>query len=343
MSLKVGIVGLANVGKSTLFNALLKKQQALAANYPFATIEPNVGIVAVPDDRLEKLAKVVKTENVLPAVVEFVDIAGLVKGASKGEGLGNKFLAHIREVDLMCLVLRDFSDKDVVETGSGDPKEDLETLKMELLLADLATLEKQNEPKGMMGKEEKIRWSGIRKLKMGLGEGKMAKEIDLLEEEVVLTKDLALLTNKVEIVVFNVDESSLVGEGVRICAKMEAELAGFSDEERKEYLEQLGIDETGLDKLIRLAYEKLGLISFLTAGEKEVRAWTVGKENTAPVAAGVIHSDFEKNFIKAKVTSFDDFIEFGGWKGVSESGKLRMEGKEYQVKEGDVVEFMVGK
>jgi len=343
MSLKVGIVGLANVGKSTLFNALLKKQQALAANYPFATIEPNVGIVAVPDKRLERLAKIVKTEKIIPATVEFVDIAGLVKGASKGEGLGNKFLAHIREVDLMCLVLRDFSDKDVVETGSGDPKEDLETLRMELVLADLGTLEKQNEPKGMMGKEEKIRWSGIKKLKEGLSDGKLAREIELLEDEKTLTKDLSLLTSKKEIVVFNVDEDSLKGDGVRICAKMEAELAGFSEEEKEEYLKQLGIQETGLDKLIGLAYEKLNLISFLTAGEKEVRAWTTGRGSLAPQAAGVIHSDFEKNFIKAKVTSFDDFVEFKGWKGVSESGKLRMEGKEYEVKEGDVVEFMVGK
>ena len=346
MSLKVGIVGLANVGKSTLFNALLKKQQALAANYPFATIEPNVGIVGVPDDRLEKLAKVVKTENVIPATVEFVDIAGLVKGASKGEGLGNKFLAHIREVDLMCLVLRGFSDKDVVETGSGDPKEDLETLKMELVLADLTSLERQNEPKMSASKEEKIRWGGVEKLKTGLGDGKMARDVELTDEEKVLTKDLSLLTMKPAIEVLNVDESQVKeGEGttVKICAKMEADLSGFSDKEKKEYLEQLGIKETGLDKLIRLAFEKLGLLSFLTAGGKEVRAWTTKNGSTAPVAAGVIHTDFEKNFIKAKVTSFSDFLKFKGWKGVSEAGKLRLEGKEYVMEEGDVVEFMVGK
>lgn len=346
MSLKVGIVGLANVGKSTLFNALLKKQQALAANYPFATIEPNVGIVGVPDDRLEKLAKIVETEKIIPATVEFVDIAGLVKGASKGEGLGNKFLAHIREVDLMCLVLRGFSDKDVVETGSGDPKEDLETLKMELILADLNTLENQNEPKMSADKEEKIRWEGIEKLKVGLGDGKMARDVRLFDEEKMLTKDLSLLTAKPEIEVLNIDESQAQQEEggmVKICAKMEADLAGFSDEEKKEYLMGLGIKETGLDKLIRLTYERLGLLSFLTAGEKEVRAWTVKRGSTAPVAAGVIHTDFEKNFIKAKVVGFSDFLKFKGWKGVSEAGKLRLEGKEYVMEEGDVVEFMVGK
>ncbi|MBU1200332.1 YchF family ATPase [Patescibacteria group bacterium] len=274
MSLKVGIVGLANVGKSTLFNALLKKQKALVANYPFATIEPNVGVVPVPDDRLEKLAEVVKTENIVPAMVTFVDIAGLVKGASKGEGLGNKFLAHIREVDLILYLLRDFTDESVARVGSVNPDEDLETLCMELELADLDAKEKIN-----------------------------------------------LLSKKPYMVVYNTDEGELSDDRLRVCAKT----------------------GEGVDKLIRLAYEKLGLISFLTAGQKEVRAWTVKKGSTAPVAAGVIHTDFEKNFIKAKVTSFDDFVKFGGWKGVSEAGKLRIEGRDYVMKEGDVIEFMVGK
>lgn len=274
MSLKVGIVGLANVGKSTLFNALLKRQQALAANYPFATIEPNVGVVPVPDERLEKLAKVVGTEKIVPATVEFVDIAGLVKGASKGEGLGNKFLAHIREVDLILYLLRDFADESVARVGSVSPKEDLETLCMELELADLDSKEKVN-----------------------------------------------LLSKKPYMVVLNVDELQAQTAGLSVCAKT----------------------GEGVDKIIRLAYEKLGLLSFLTAGVKEVRAWTVKRGSTAPVAAGVIHTDFEKNFIKAKVASFDDFVKYGGWKGVSEAGKLRIEGRDYVVKEGDVVEFMVGK
>jgi ribosome-binding ATPase len=358
MSLSVGIVGLANVGKSTLFNALLKHQQALAANYPFATIEPNVGVVPVPDKRLDKLAKVTKESEgleglppVVPATVTFVDIAGLVKGAHKGEGLGNKFLAHIREVDLMCLVLRSFDDGDVVETGSGDPKEDLETLKTELLLADLSTLEKQKEPKGSLNDEEKHRWEGILKLKEGLSAGKSAREIEMTEEEREATKELFLLTSKEEVVIFNVGENDIRGEkeervesgGVRISAKMESELAGFDEKERSEYLIEMGIKESGLDSLIKLAYKKLGLLSFLTAGEKEVRAWTTKKGARAPEAAGVIHSDFEKNFIKAKVVSFDDFLKFNGLKGASEAGKLRLEGKDYVVQEGDVVEFMVGK
>jgi len=340
MSLKVGIVGLANVGKSTLFNALLKKQQALAANYPFATIEPNVGVVAVPDDRLEKLAEVVKTENIVPATVEFVDIAGLVKGASKGEGLGNKFLAHIREVDLVCHLVRAFEDKEVVMTGS-DPDGDYETVNTELGLRDLQTVEDQI---GKLKSEKKSdRGEFLMKLRDFLGEGGLARDLEVDEKEKEYLDELFLLTAKPEIKVLNVDESGLVGGGIRICAKLEAELAGFSDEERREYLEQLGIKEMGLDKLIRLAYEKLGLISFLTAGEKEVRAWTVKKGSVAPVAAGVIHSDFEKNFIKAKVASFEDFVKYGGWKRVSEEGKLRLEGKDYIIQEGDVVEFMVGK
>lgn len=293
--MEIGIVGLANVGKSTLFNALLKKQVALAANYPFATIEPNIGIVPVPDDRLEKLAAVVHTEKIVPATVKFVDIAGLVKGASQGEGLGNKFLALIREVDAILYLLRDFSDENVIRAGSINPKEDLEILQLELQLADQDSKEKVN-----------------------------------------------LLANKPAIVVLNVDEDKLGGEGLRICAKMEEELAALSDEEQKEYLKQLGITETGLEKVIKKAYEILDLQSFLTAGEKEVRAWTIKRGTTAPKAAGVIHTDFETHFIKADVINWEDFVRLGGWVKAREAGRVRMEGREYEMQEGDVVEFKVG-
>ena len=295
MSLKVGIVGLPNVGKSTLFNALLKRQQALVANYPFATIEPNVGIVEVPDERLAVLAQIVHTNKIVYATVEFVDIAGLVKGAAAGEGLGNKFLSHIREVDVICYVLRDFGDENIIRSGSISPKDDLEILKMELELADLDSKEKVN-----------------------------------------------LLAKKPEIVVYNTDENNLIGEGVRICAKLESELASLSNEEQKEYLRQLGIKESGLDKLIRKAYETLEKISFLTAGELEARAWTIDRGMKAPEAAGVIHTDFTKKFIKAKVTTYDDFVKYSGWKGASEAGKVRIEGREYVMADGDVVEFMIG-
>lgn len=293
--MKVGIVGLPNVGKSTLFNALLKKQAALVANYPFATIEPNVGIVEVPDERLVKLSEISHSGKIVYATVEFVDIAGLVKGASTGAGLGNKFLSHIREVDVVCYVLRDFSDENVIRSGSINPKDDLEILKMELELADLESREKVN-----------------------------------------------LLAKKPEITVYNTDENNLNGEGIRICAKLESELAALSGEEQKEYLKQLGIKESGLDKLIRKAYETLGLISFLTTGEMESRAWTTYRGAKAPQAAGVIHTDFEKKFIKAKVCDYEKFVEAGGWKVAAEAGKVRMEGREYEMKDGDVVEFMVG-
>lgn len=290
MSLKVGIVGLANVGKSTLFNALLKKQQALAANYPFATIEPNVGVVPVPDERLEKLARVIGTERIVPATVTFVDIAGLVKGASKGEGLGNKFLAHIREVDLIVHLVRDFASAEVVMTGT-DPVSDYEMVRTELELADLEAKEQVN-----------------------------------------------LLSKKPEIIVKNVGENAL-----RTSAKGGQAAESSEPSYAQKSLEVCAKTGKGVDKLIKLAYEKLGLISFLTAGEKEVRAWTVKGGSTASVAAGVIHTDFEKNFIKAKICDFNDFVKFGGWKKAGQAGKVRMEGKDYVMKEGDVVEFMVGK
>ena len=291
MSLSVGIVGLANVGKSTLFNALLKKQQALVANYPFATIEPNVGIVPVPDDRLEKLAEVVKTERTVPATVEFIDIAGLIAGAHKGEGLGNKFLSHIREVSVMCHVVRGFGE-------SVDIRGDYATVKTELELADL---EHPEAPP---------------------------------------------LAKKPEILVINVAEQDLDKnhdeEAIVICAKIEAELAELGEEDARAYLRELGIERSGLDQIIQAAYKKLGLMSFLTAGEKEARAWTINKGITALEAAGVIHTDFMKKFIKADVVNYDDFVRVGGWKAAREAGLVRIEGRDYVMQEGDVVEFRIG-
>jgi len=346
MSLSVGIVGLPNVGKSTLFNALLKKQQALAANYPFATIEPNVGIVPVPDERLAKLAEVVETEKIIPSTIEFVDIAGLVAGAAKGEGLGNQFLTHIREVDLICFMLRDFADADVVGTGL-DPVTDLEVLKSELILKDIESVEKKM-------KEDK---SGILKeVYEGLNEGGGVKEVLSEEGKTGEIEGLFLLTNKPSIVIVNVGEENLnKAHGIEkeihektqeyvlaLNAKLENELNELSNKDRQEYLRLLGVESSGLDKIIGVCFERLGLSSFLTAGVKEVRAWTIKKGIRAPVAAGVIHTDFEKKFIKAKVADCGDFVKYKGWKGASEAGRVRMEGKDYVVKGDDVIEFMVG-
>ena len=364
MSLSVGIVGLPNVGKSTLFNALLSKQQAFAANYPFATIEPNVGIVPVPDERLAKLAEIVHTEKLVPATVTFLDIAGLVKGASQGEGLGNKFLSHIRETSLVLHVVRAFADPNVVQTGSGNSVEDYLTIETELQLADLATLDKQKAPHGKVEKAEEVRGSAVQKLRTVLEAGRSARQTDLNEEEVEAAKELWLLTAKPEMWVLNADESGLGksgtmvasfveqlrGRGVEIqesdCviigARLEEELAGFSDEERREYLSAAGIMRTGLETLIAAAYKRLGLMSYLTAGEKEVRAWTIPVGTLAPDAAGVIHTDFVKHFISAKVCSYADFVEYAGWKGAAEKGKVRTEGKGYVMKEGDVIEFIIG-
>lgn len=363
MKLSVGIVGLPNVGKSTLFNALLQKNQAFAANYPFATIEPNVGVVPLPDGRLTKLAEIVGTKKIVPTTVSFTDIAGLVKGASEGEGLGNAFLAHIRETSLILHVMRDFSDSNVVNTGSGDPLEDYITIETELQLADLASLSRQLEPKGKVEKKELARWGVVVKLKKGLEDGVSARDIELSESEREMASELFLLTMKAELFVFNVDEEGQLETSVRVAdavkimsekgkmvsegdvlvinARLEEELVGFSESEKKEYLREVGVDLTGLEQLILQSYGKLGLISFLTAGEKEVRAWTVTKGSSAPEAAGVIHSDFEKHFINAKVCEYSDFIEYNGWRGVGEVGKVRQEGREYVVREGDVVEFVV--
>lgn len=287
---KCGIVGLPNAGKSTLFNALLKKQQAFVADYPFATIEPNVGIVPVPDPRLEKLAQIVHTQKIVPATVQFVDIAGLIAGAHRGEGLGNKFLAHIREVDAIVHVVRAFGDK-------VDIKGDLETVETELELADL------EHP------------------------------------------DAPPLAKKPTLVVLNVDEKALrepKDDALVICAKVEAELAELTEEEQKAYLRELGLEQSGLERLIEAGYRKLGLISFLTAGEKEVRAWTVRLGSTSLTAAGVIHTDFMKKFIKADVVTYEDFVKYGGWKNCREAGKVRSEGRDYIMQEGDIVEFKIG-
>lgn len=354
MNLSCGIVGLPNVGKSTLFNALLQKQSAEASNYPFCTIEPNVGVVSVPDNRLEQLASVVNTKKIIPSVIKFVDIAGIIKGAHEGEGLGNKFLAHIREVSLIIHVVRSFEDENVIRTGKS-PEEDYDTIITELCLADLQTLEKQKEPKATKDKNELIRWEAIKKLRAVLSEGRESRHADLTEEEKELTRNLFLLTDKPAIHVLNIDEQNysradelvkpyeaLGWEVVPISAKVEAELVVMDEEEQKEYLNSLGMKETGLERLISKAFNKLGLMSFLTAGEKEVRAWTIKKGAKAPEAAGAIHTDFEKKFIKAQVANFHDFIKFSGWKNLKEFGKVRFEGKEYEMQEDDVVEFMIG-
>lgn len=381
MNLSVGIVGLPNVGKSTLFNALLKKQAALAANYPFATIEPNVGVVPVPDVRLQKLGEVTKDEEKMaelpplkPALIEFVDIAGLVKGASEGAGLGNKFLSHIREVKIIAHVVRAFEDPDVIKEGAVDPQADYEVIQAELIIADLQTVEKQKDSKAV--KTDANKKSAVEKLLKGLNEGKAARDIRLTEDEQAFVNELFLLSSKPEIIVLNVSEEQYSPEGIEevtkkyrellgsvangiaassstprndisdnfvvICAKIESELATLSDEESKEYLADLGLEKSGLERLIQKAYDKLGLISFLTAGEKEVKAWTIKKETDAPNAAGAIHTDFTKKFIKAEVISFDDYITTGGRKKAREVGKARLEGRDYVVQDGDVIEFKIG-
>ncbi len=366
MSLSVGIVGLPNVGKSTLFNALLKKQQAYVANFPFATIEPNIGIVPVPDERLKKLAEVVKTsENMqslppeVPATVEFVDIAGLITGAHKGEGLGNKFLSHIRETDAVCHVIRLFSDQDIVKHGTVDPKSDFVTIETELALADLQTIEKQKDPGNTSDKELIKKWSVVVKYKEALSKGKPARTIEISGEEEKYAKELCLLTNKPIMVALNVSESDLKNAGqieekyakelevefdqvVVISAKVESELSELSEDEQNEYLMGLGIEKSGLERVIQKAFSTLGLITFLTAGEKEVRAWTIPAGWPAVKASSVIHTDFEKNFIKADVISFEDFISTGGWKNAREAGRVRSEGSNYLVKDGEVIEFKIG-
>ncbi len=330
MNLKVAIVGLPNVGKSTLFNALMKRQVAYAANFPFATIEPNIGIVPVPDERLDRLAEVTKISekmDFLPpkvnATVEFVDIAGIIKGASQGEGLGNKFLSHIRETDAICFCLRAFTDSDIIREGSTDPKSDFEILKTELDLADMETVENHAKKKNQD------------------------------------VENLPLFSKKPVLIVLNIDEKDLpnankfeieyaeklgvkVNEVVAISAKIESELSDLSESDQKKYLEDLGVKQNGLERLAKKAFETLGLITFLTAGAKEVRAWTINKGIDAAEAAGVIHTDFIKKFIKADVCDFKNFVDLGGWKNARENGKVRSEGRDYVMADGDVVEFKIG-
>ena len=355
MALSIGIVGLPNVGKSTLFTALTKKG-GLAANYPFATIDPNVGIVDVPDDRLQALADIVHPGRIVPATVEFVDIAGLVKGAAaEGAGLGNQFLANIRECDAICQVVRYFKDPDVMRevnhTGAFvDPASDAETIMTELILADIQTLEKQLpklEKEAKRDKELMPKLEIAKRLVAWLNEGNRAITLEMADEERAAAKGLFLLTMKPMLYVANVDEDMLTEDldpidGVKpipICAKVEAELSELDPEEAQMFLADLGLERSGLEVLAQAAYKLLGLQSFFTAGEMEVKAWTVHQGATAPQAAGVIHTDFERGFIKAETIAFDDYVELGGEQGAKAAGRLRMEGKDYVMHDGDVVHF----
>lgn len=350
MSLSIGIVGLPNVGKSSLFTALTKKS-GFAANYPFATIEPNVGLVPVPDKRLDGLAAIDHPAKIIPATVEFVDIAGLVAGASQGEGLGNKFLANIRETDAICEVVRFFSDPNVEHVSKKvDPQSDVETIKTELILADIATIEKalpRLEKEGKRYKEKAINLEAAQKVLEGLNEGKRALQLNLSEEEQDAIRELCLLTMKPMLYIANVDEDKVNAElpeidgqqPVPISAKIEADLAELDAEEAAIFMEELGLDESGLSRLIREAYKLLGLQSYFTSGETETRAWTIPVGAKAPQAAGVIHSDFERGFIKAETASYEDYVALGGEKGCRDAGKLRQEGKDYVVQDGDVMHF----
>ena len=350
MSLSIGIVGLPNVGKSSLFTALTKKS-GFAANYPFETIEPIVGLVPVPDKRLDGLAAIDHPAKIIPATVEFVDIAGLVAGASQGEGLGNKFLANIRETDAICEVVRFFSDPNVEHVSKKvDPQSDVETIKTELILADIATIEKalpRLEKEGKRYKEKAINFEAAQKVLEGLNEGKRALQLNLSEEEQDAIRELCLLTMKPMLYIANVDEDKVNAElpeidgqqPVPISAKIEADLAELDAEEAAIFMEELGLDESGLSRLIREAYKLLGLQSYFTSGETETRAWTIPVGAKAPQAAGVIHSDFERGFIKAETASYEDYVALGGEKGCRDAGKLRQEGKDYVVQDGDVMHF----
>jgi ribosome-binding ATPase len=347
MSLKVGIVGLPNVGKSTLFNALTK-QSIPASNFPFTTIDPNVGIISVPDERIAKLAALEKSEKQVPAAIEFVDIAGLVKGASEGAGLGNKFLSHIREVDAIVQVVRFFENKDIIHVdGSVDPARDMEVINLELMLADLNTVTKRLDGLGREiksgSKEAIINKGALERIKDALEQGQPASSVELNEEEFRLVKLLQLLSLKPILYVANTNESTAPSvngiELLPIDVKIEAELSELSDEEKVEYMKELGISESGLDRLARAAYKLLNLITYFTAGPMETKAWTIVRGTKAPQAAGVIHTDFEKGFIKAEVIGWDKLLEAGSYAAARDKGWLRLEGKEYVVQDGDVCHF----
>ncbi|TRY18727.1 redox-regulated ATPase YchF [Tessaracoccus rhinocerotis] len=353
MALTIGIVGLPNAGKSTLFNALTRNE-VLAANYPFATIEPNVGVVGVPDDRLPQLAKIFNSERILPATVSFVDIAGIVKGASQGEGMGNAFLANIREADAICQVTRVFEDEDVIHVdGKVDPADDIDTITTELIMADLATVEKalpRVEKEARIKKESQPKLAAYQAAKDALESGKGVRAAGLDLEEL---RDLFLLTAKPYIYVFNCDQDELGDEDLKarmrevvapneaifLDAKFESELVEMDEDEARDFLVEMGVEEPGLDVLARVGYDTLGLQSYLTAGPKESRGWTIPKGATAPEAAGVIHTDFQKGFIKAEVVSFEDLVNTGSMAAAKAAGKVRLEGKDYVMQDGDVVEF----
>jgi GTP-binding protein YchF len=361
MGLTAGIIGLPNVGKSTLFNSITK-QRILAANYPFATIDPNVGIVIVPDKRLQKLENMYIPEKTTPTSFEFIDIAGLVKGASKGEGLGNKFLSHIREVDAICEVVRCFDDENITHVdGNIDPIRDIETINIELVFADLEVLENRIEKIKKKADttndtDTVLEYNALSKIKTGLENNIPARLLNLTEEEKKVIKSYNLLTLKPIIYVLNIKEENIIedndyvkkakeiaekekAEAVKICAKIESELSELSDEDKREFLNELQIKESGLDALINATYKLLGLQTFFTAGEKEVRAWTFRKGMKAPECAGIIHSDFERGFIKAEIVSFDELIKYKNDKEAKENGKVRIEGKDYIMQDGDVCYF----